>query len=89
MFSLNNKIVIVTGGGSGIGRAISILFAKQGATVHILEFNETSGQDTVNQILANEGKAQSHGCDVSNQAKVKEVFEWKILQNQILREFSM
>jgi 2-keto-3-deoxy-L-fuconate dehydrogenase len=75
MFSLKDKVAIITGGGSGIGKAISLLFAKQGATVHILEFNENSGQDTVNQILADGGKAQSHGCDVSNQAKVNEIFE--------------
>ena len=37
MFSLQNKKAIITGGGSGIGRAISVLFAKQGAEVHVLE----------------------------------------------------
>jgi 2-keto-3-deoxy-L-fuconate dehydrogenase len=75
MFSLKDKIAIITGGGSGIGKAISILFAQQGAVVHILEFNESAGQDTVNQILADNGKATSHGCDVSNQSKVKEIFD--------------
>ncbi len=75
MFSLKDKIAIITGGGSGIGKAISLLFAKQGAIVHILEFNEISGQDTVNQILIEGGKAQCYSCDVSSQAKVKAVFE--------------
>jgi 2-keto-3-deoxy-L-fuconate dehydrogenase len=37
IFSLENKIVIITGGSSGIGRAISILFAQQGAEVHIFD----------------------------------------------------
>ena len=36
MFSLDNKIAVITGGGSGIGKAIAKLFAKQGAIVHIL-----------------------------------------------------
>ena len=40
MFELKNKTAIVTGGGSGIGRAISLLFAKQGADVQILDFDE-------------------------------------------------
>ena len=38
-FSLPNKSVILTGGGSGIGNAIATTFAKQGAEVHILDFN--------------------------------------------------
>jgi 2-keto-3-deoxy-L-fuconate dehydrogenase len=36
MFSLKNKSAVITGGGSSIGKAIAVLFAKQGATVHII-----------------------------------------------------
>ena len=43
MFSLKGKSAVITGGGSGIGKAISILFAKQGATVHIIELNADAG----------------------------------------------
>jgi len=74
MFSLKNKSAVVTGGGSGIGKAIAVTFAKQGATVHIIELNESSAQQTVKDIEANGGKACGYGCDVSNQQKVKEVF---------------
>jgi NAD(P)-dependent dehydrogenase (short-subunit alcohol dehydrogenase family) len=40
MFNLNNKTSIITGGGSGIGKAISKLFAKQGSVVYILDVDE-------------------------------------------------
>jgi 2-keto-3-deoxy-L-fuconate dehydrogenase len=75
MFSLKNKSVIITGGGSGIGRAISMLFAKQGALVNIIELNQVAAEDTVNQIVSSGGKAIAYTCDIANQAKVIEVFQ--------------
>lgn len=75
MFSLQNKIAVVTGGGSGIGRAISALFAKQGATVHILELTEESAKDAVDEIKANGGKVFSHPCNVANQQEVVATFK--------------
>ena len=74
MFSLKNKSAVVTGGGSGIGKAIATLFAKQGAIVHIIELNETAASQAVEDIEANGGKAFAYGCDVSNQQKVNAVF---------------
>ncbi len=75
MFQLNNKSAIITGGGSGIGRAMSILFAKQGAEVHIIELNAEAATDTVNEITAAGGKAVAHTCDVSKQQQVVDVFD--------------
>ena len=43
MFSLQNKKAVITGGGSGIGRAIATLFAKQGAEIHIIDSTEEPG----------------------------------------------
>jgi len=74
MFSLTNKSVVITGGGSGIGRAISLLFAKQGAEVNILELNEAAAQDTVAEIRSEGGKANAYACNVTNQDAVKTVF---------------
>lgn len=74
MFSLQNKIAIITGGGSGIGRAISILFGKAGATVHIIELNKAAADDAIQEINATSGKAEAHECDVSNQKSVDELF---------------
>jgi NAD(P)-dependent dehydrogenase (short-subunit alcohol dehydrogenase family) len=74
MFELNNKSAIITGGGSGIGKAMSILFAKQGAEVHIIELNADAAIDTVNEITAAGGKAYAHTCDVSKQQQVLDIF---------------
>jgi 2-keto-3-deoxy-L-fuconate dehydrogenase len=70
MFKLTNKSVVITGGGSGIGKAMSILFAKQGANVHIVELNAEAATETVNQITADGGKADNYTCDVSDQQQV-------------------
>jgi len=55
MFRLNNKIAVITGGGSGIGKAIAKIFAKQGATVHILEWNTDSANETADEIKKENG----------------------------------
>lgn len=70
-FSLDNKVAIVTGGASGIGKAISETFAANGAFVHILELNLEQAEATVAAILAQGGKAKAHACNVANQADVK------------------
>lgn len=75
MFSLKNKKAIITGGGSGIGKAISLLFAKQGAEVHVLELSEESAQTTVDEIKASGGKVFSYACNVANQQEVLATFE--------------
>ncbi len=74
MFSLNNKSAVITGGGSGIGKAIAKLFAKQGATVHIVELNKANADDVVTEIVAEGGLAKAYGCNVSIQQQVKEIF---------------
>jgi len=71
MFSLSNKTALVTGGGSGIGRAISMLFAKQGATVYILDLDEKGASQTVEEIKAAGGQAGFIICNVSDQPAVK------------------
>jgi 2-keto-3-deoxy-L-fuconate dehydrogenase len=75
MFSLKNKKAIITGGGSGIGKAISLLFAKQGAEVHVLELSQESAQSTVDEIMASGGKVFAHACNVANQQEVITTFD--------------
>ncbi|MBC7722931.1 MAG: SDR family oxidoreductase [Pedobacter sp.] len=72
MFQLTNKIALITGGGSGIGKAMSLLFAQQGATVHIIELNLENAQQTVAEIIENNGQAFAHSCNVANQQQVLE-----------------
>jgi len=75
MFSLAGKKAVVTGGGSGIGKAISVLFAQQGADVHIIELSQESAAAALQEIAAAGGKATAHSCNVSNQAEVVETFQ--------------
>ncbi|WP_321827920.1 SDR family NAD(P)-dependent oxidoreductase [Maribacter dokdonensis] len=72
-FNLKGKNAIITGGGSGIGQAISTTFAAQGANVHILELNADHAQNTVNLIKEQGGLATAYNCNVVDQKQVVEV----------------
>lgn len=75
MFSLKNKKAIITGGGSGIGRAMAILFAQQQAEVHIIEVSEENARATADEIKAANGNVQTHLCNVGNQQEVVSTFK--------------
>ncbi|HZW65956.1 MAG TPA: SDR family oxidoreductase [Hanamia sp.] len=75
MFSLDNKKAIITGAGSGIGKAIAILFAEQGAEVHIIELSNESAKSSVEEIQANGGNVFSHACNVAMQQEVIKTIE--------------
>ncbi|WP_256012044.1 SDR family NAD(P)-dependent oxidoreductase [Desertivirga xinjiangensis] len=74
MFSLKNKSAVITGGGSGIGKAIATLFAKQGAIVHIIELSEESAAQTIAEIKELGSSAYSYSCNVSDQRQVLDTF---------------
>lgn len=74
MFNLSGKNAVITGGGSGIGKAIAERFALQGASVHILELNADAAEDTLNRIRNSNGKTYVWNCNVSDQSQVKKVF---------------
>lgn len=74
MLSLKNKTAVITGGGSGIGKAIAQLFAKQGAEVHIIELTEQAGSQAAEEIGQLGGRAFVHVCNVANHQQVLEVF---------------
>ena len=68
MFQLTNKVAVVTGGASGIGEAISILFGKQGARVSVLDLDEKAAHGVADRIVAAGGQADAQRCDVSTAA---------------------
>lgn len=74
-FNLSNKTAIVTGGGSGIGLAISRIFARKGAHVYIFEMNGEQAQAAAREIEAEGGKATAVVCDVSDQRQVVQQVE--------------
>lgn len=75
LFQLSGKTAVVTGGGAGIGRAISEVFAAAGAKVEILERNEEAAAETVAAIKDTGGDAVASGCDVAKEASVLEAVE--------------
>ncbi len=82
-FSLHGKSAIITGAGSGIGRAIALVFAEAKANVQVLDLNIEAANLVVKEIEAAGGTAQSHACDVSNQTEVKKVID-AIAENQAI-----
>jgi NAD(P)-dependent dehydrogenase (short-subunit alcohol dehydrogenase family) len=70
MRKLENKIALVTGAATGIGRATAIALAKEGAKVMVTDINETEGLETVNRIKKEGGQAKFFQLDVSKKEQV-------------------
>jgi 3-oxoacyl-[acyl-carrier protein] reductase len=70
---VKDKVVIITGSGSGIGKETGILFAKEGAKVVVADVNEKAGAETVDAIKNAGGEAFFARLDVSNREQSKQV----------------
>lgn len=78
-FSLVGKTAIITGAGSGIGRAIAVLFARQGAQVAVFDQDDQAGRAAAEDILSNGGKANHYVVDISSQEDVQKCVH-KVIQ---------
>lgn len=78
---LTDKVAIITGGASGIGRATALLFAREGAALVIADLNAEAGQDVVNEIEKAGGQARFESADVTSAADCRRVAD------RTLREF--
>ena len=85
MLNLKNKIAIVTGASSGIGKAIATTFVKAGASVFLADINEEGGLEACNELEKINSDTNFLKTDVSKENDVKQLvllteekFKWKI-----------
>jgi len=72
MQRMQGRIAVVTGGASGIGRAISLAFAREGARVAVLDLRADAASAVAEEA---EGEARAYGCDVASPQAVRETFD--------------
>ena len=75
MGSFDGKVALVTGAGSGIGRASALAFARQGARVAVCDINSPGARETVDLIESAEGEARFIKADVSDEQQVEQLID--------------
>lgn len=75
---MKGKVAIVTGGGSGIGEATSLLFAREGAYTVVADINEENGQQVVQKIKDHRGEAIFYRVDVASAAENKALVDFAV-----------
>lgn len=82
-FRLDDKLAVVTGAASGIGRAVAKRFARSGASLCLLDIDEQAAHKVAEEIAAARGSAQAYGCDVSQQDSVRATFQQVFQKGQV------
>jgi len=72
---LKDKVAVITGAGSGIGRATALLFAKEGAKIVVVDVNKDTARETVDLIKRNGGEAIFIKADVSKSGEVQNMIK--------------
>src|SRR5258708_11790066 len=75
MGRLENKVAVITGAASGMGRATAVRFAGEGAAVVIADLNQEGGEATARECRENGGRALFHKTDVTSEAEIKSAVE--------------
>jgi NAD(P)-dependent dehydrogenase (short-subunit alcohol dehydrogenase family) len=75
---LSGRVALVTGAGSGIGRASSLAFAREGAKVVAVDVDANGGEETVHRIKQAGGEVRFVVADVSNAADVRRLVDWTV-----------
>lgn len=78
MVRLENKVAVITGVGSGMGRAALLLFATEGARVVGSDVNDEAGAETVRMARDQGGEASYIHCDVSKSDQVREMVDFAV-----------
>jgi NAD(P)-dependent dehydrogenase (short-subunit alcohol dehydrogenase family) len=73
---LGGKVCLITGAGSGIGRASALLFAREGATVVAADVDAEAGKAVAGEIEASGGRCAAHPVDVTDQAQTESLARW-------------
>src|ERR1041385_2443503 len=81
MFSLEHKVTVVTGAGSGIGAAIAETFAGAGALVYVADRDSAQGQQTVSRIEKKTGKAKLAVVDITNEQQCQSLIKKVLSEN--------
>lgn len=74
MNRVEDKVIIVTGGSTGIGQAACYILSKQGATIAVVDINDSAGKETVKYIQDHGGSAEYWNMDVTNELNIENVF---------------
>jgi 3-oxoacyl-[acyl-carrier protein] reductase len=74
MPKLSGKIAVVTGGGQGIGRAIALLFAREGAAIAVIDRNESAGKQVAHEVHELHQRSVAVGADVGEEDQVANAF---------------